>query len=274
MVNQIKHILSLDVSTSCVGVSIFEDKGTYGQLVHLEHVELKGTIKNMREKWEKRNMLKTYLEENIIGDYNIVKIIIEEPLIQSKIIQVATNLNKFCGILYPLFVELFDIHPVYISVNESRRLSLPELIGGKKGTTFLGDFPMKIAGKGRSYWSKFLIMFIIGRRFKEIGWMLSNNLTVCKKNFDRADSVVVGVAQMVKEGFWNLNDCFDAWGFDIKSTDLKTCVEVIEKNLAYEIFCNQIVKKDKTLKPHEKKIAKQNYLTEHFDIKKYINTID
>ena len=38
MEENIKYILGLDVSTSTIGISLFEDKGTYGKLKLLHHV--------------------------------------------------------------------------------------------------------------------------------------------------------------------------------------------------------------------------------------------
>lgn len=261
-----KYILGLDVSTSTIGICLFLDNGATGKLVKLTHLKFSGTVKTMKELWEKSELFKNFLNENFTG-FDISRVIIEEPLITSSNPKTATKLNQFAGLIYKVVLEVLNVHPDYISVQDSRVFGLPELVG--KNGKLMSDFPKKVGGLNKSHWGKLLILYLVGQRFKEVVWLLNSNLKIDKRNFDRADSIVAVLGYMNKNKHWGSMN--QLWESANAKLDYPTCVKVIEKNMAYEKLCSQVIDKRKDLKKDEKNKVKARYLSEVFIIKDYLN---
>jgi RNase H-fold protein (predicted Holliday junction resolvase) len=263
-----KYILGLDVSTSTIGVCLFEDLGEEGKLQLLTHFEpkLNPEPETQLERYiQKANLCidKLYVD---FKHYNISRIIVEKPLLNSASQKIAKVLEMFNEYLTNKLSKLFNVQIDFITVDEARRYGLPELVS-KKGT-LMGDFPTKIAGLGRGEWNKFLIMYLISQRYKEVSWLLNTNLKVNTKNFDRADSIVAVLGFMQKANIWtNMDSSF--W----KDADLshERCIEIVEKNIAYELFCKNEIDFNKQLKTEDKKKIKLKYLSEEFEIDKFLN---
>ena len=76
-------ILALDVSTSTIGIALFEDLGDSGELKLLHHVSPKVKPKpenKMEELFKKVEIFQTEFL-NKYADFGITKVIIEEPLL-------------------------------------------------------------------------------------------------------------------------------------------------------------------------------------------------
>jgi hypothetical protein len=266
---QQKYILSLDVSTSTLGISLFEDMGSYGKLVILTHFEPKlnpepdTQLERLKEKAD-LCVEKLFLD---FGDYNIVRIVVEQPLLNSVTQKIAKLLEIFNEYLTTKLSKKMNLPIDFISVDDARRYALPELMG--KNGKMMSDFPKKISNLGKNEWSKFLIMYLVSQRYRGIKWLLNNALKVNKKNFDRADSVVACLGFMVKSGIWAEMGKKDYWeGADFS---YERCVEIIEKNVAYEKFSSLHIDKNKDLKPEDKLKVKRKYLTEEFKITDFLN---
>lgn len=264
-----KYILSLDVSTSTIGISLFEDLGNVGKLTILTHFEPKinpepeTQLERLKEKAD-LCVDKIYHDFN---SYNIHKIIVEKPLLNSISQKVAKLLEMFNEYLTNKLSKRMNVPVDFITVDDARRYALPELMG--KNGKMMSDFPKKISDLGKNEWSKFLIMYLVSQRYKGIKWLLNNALKINKKNFDRADSVVAGLGFMIKEGKWIQMGNVDFWeGADFS---YEKCIEIIEKNVAYEKFSTIHVEKNKELTPDEKIKVKGKYLNEIFEIQKYLN---
>lgn len=262
-----KYILGLDVSTSCIGVTIFEDLGDCGELVVLNHLEPKVKTDTYIEKLiAKAELCINKLYENY-KDFNIVRIIIEKPLKNSKNQKTALMLEMFNEYFSHHLGLKFGLEVEFITVHNARKYGLPELLGDNG--RMWSDFPKKVANMTKGKWSKFLIMYLVSQRYKNVVWLLNNNLKISKKNFDRADAIVAVLGYMVLQGHWEKMGNHDYWqNIDVTK---ERCVEIIEKNVAYEKFCKEHVDGKKEYKPKEKKKIKQRYLKEHFKIKEFIN---
>lgn len=268
MENQ-KYILGLDISTSTIGICLFEDLGTQGKLIKLTHLEPKinpippTQLERLKDKADM--CIEKIIE--MFKDYYITRIVVEEPLFNSINQKIALTLEMFNEYITSKLGLHFGLKVSYITVHQSRKFGLPELLS-KKGS-LMSDFPSKIAGLPKTKWQKFLIMYLVSQRFKGIKWILNSKLQICKKNFDRADSIVTTLGYMLKENLWTDMKSKDFW----KSCDLSydTCIKIIGKNIAYEKFCKDHVDKDKKLSKIEKNKAKTKYLNEVFEIHNYLN---
>ena len=95
------YLLSLDISTSCIGIALFEDLGTKGDLKLLHHVspKVKPQPENkMEELFKKVEIFQTEFL-NKYADFGITKVIIEEPLLQSNNVYTIATLLRFNGMI-------------------------------------------------------------------------------------------------------------------------------------------------------------------------------
>ena len=118
---QIVKYIGLDISTSIIGVSLLDSKGT---LIDLQNINLK-KIKCL---FEKSNFVKEYfirLTEHYTFEENICVFIEEAFQSFSKGFSSArtlSQLNKFNGIVSYIIYEHFKVKPAYINVNSARKV--------------------------------------------------------------------------------------------------------------------------------------------------------
>lgn len=251
-------ILSLDISTACVGIALFEKN----QLLAVSHIEPKINNKNKNEDVDKRFYL--YEKALQINDYitnfvpnieDIEEIVIEEPLISSKNIFTATTLNFFHGIMFSKLKQTFvNASFTYISVDNARRIALPEIV--EKNVLFR-NVPKVIEGVKINEYRKWLVGFLISKRYPQIEWNLNNNKTFSDSNFDIFDSVIVGTTHLINKGY-----------IPPIAYDLNEAICFITEYIKYLKFINPI--KGSVI---EKNAIKRTYLLEVFNINKFINII-
>jgi len=265
-------LLGLDVSTSTIGVSLFD---LNGNLIKVSHYEPKVKDKNadqMKKLWLKAHSFELELLEQFeeyIGE--IQYIFIEEPLKNSANPNTAAMLNRFSGFIYDICYNVFQVFPRYITVDDSRRKALPELVGKRinektkkesKTASLWGPIPLKIGNTPLSKLRKHIILSLVSQRFPEVTWLLNRNLTIDKKNFDRADSIVVALA-----GLLSLNL------IEADPQDINKAIKFCKENVRYEESINNIKTSQeyKEFSSEQKAIAKTKYLTEVFMINKHLN---
>ena len=80
-----EFLLALDVSTSAIGIALFEDLGTNGELKLLHHVSPKVKPKPENKMEELFRKVEIFEQEFLTNyaDFGITRVVIEEPLIQS-----------------------------------------------------------------------------------------------------------------------------------------------------------------------------------------------
>lgn len=258
--NEKKYILGLDVSTSTVGICLFEDLNDRGELVELTHCSLK----KPKADFSSEAILAVKAKEVcdfIFQKYenkNITEIYIEEPLQNSKQPNTAAMLNLFGGMVYAHLNNMFNIFPEYIHIDKARRYGLPELVGEKN--TLWKPFPKEISGVKINNFRKLIILSLIAKRFKNVKWLLNNNFVIDKKNYDRADSIVVVLGAKALKKQW-------------KNTPVEifSTLDFIQKNINYETFIKEKITTNKTLLIEEKKQLKVDYLNDIFEINKFLN---
>ena len=200
-----KYMWSLDVSTTNVGCSLWNENG---KLIELKHLALK-TDKDIAvddRDIEKAEVFKEYciaykqrIESELNGE--IVHVFIEAPLSNTpKNINTTALLLGFNGIARYILFEVFGIIPTKISVYDSRKLFCPELIHtSRKKNRKTGEievietvsFPEKYLKEKKLYiWEK------VAKLEPQIEWFYTKNNTLKDMCYDLSDSYCVGYAGM------------------------------------------------------------------------------
>lgn len=207
------YILGLDISTTTIGIALFEDLGKNGQLKVLEHISPK--IK----KKDASNIEKIFIKSDLFYDafmdkyinYNITRIIIEEPLLRSNNVNTVATLLRFNGIISKMLFDKFGLIPEYISSYDSRKYAFPQLMGKKdvdskgkkltaaafekKADTLFGAYPKDI-DKKRVIWD------LVNEIEPSIEWLFNKKGDLIKENYDMSDAFVVALAYMQRENIW------------------------------------------------------------------------
>jgi hypothetical protein len=198
-----KYVWSLDISTTNVGCSLWNDKG---KLIELKHLALKTDKETSVDDRDinKADVFKEYciayknrIENELNGE--ITNIFVEAPLQNTpKNINTTALLLGFNGIARYVLYEVFNLMPFKISVYDSRKLFCPELVKvsnkknrktGKIERIETVSFPEKYIKEKKLYiWEKVAILE------PQIEWFYTKNNTLKDMCFDLSDSYCVGVA--------------------------------------------------------------------------------
>lgn len=194
------YYLSLDISTTNVGMSIFDEDG---KLIGLKHLKLttdkkipnyqRYIVKSVLFKDYVTN-IKNYIEEEFKGE--IGGIFVEEPLIMSNNSFTSALLQKFNGICCYIIYDVFDIIPELITVHDSRKIFCPEFVNvkykkGEKIETL--SFPKNI-DKKVYIWEK------VNKIEKNIEWLYNKKGDLAKESYDLSDSYCVGYSMLKIKG--------------------------------------------------------------------------
>ena len=181
-------VLGLDISTACVGYSLFSDEG---KLIEASYVKF-------RDKISKFQKLKDFIEATKYFDSmpeKIKYIAIEEPLkkFAGKFSNAGTisTLNQFNGMISSYVFLKYNIEPVFFNVNAARSAVFPDLNSTKEK-----DEKIKFA-----VWKK------VSELEPLINWKYGkNSQKLLTENFDTSDSYVIGMALLLlleKQGVVN-----------------------------------------------------------------------
>ena len=192
-----EYILSLDVSTSNVGIALWSSEGKLIELKHLSLKLEKDVDIDLRD-LHKANLFRDYIKsykERIEKDLNgvIKHAFIEAPLQNTpKNINTTALLLGFNGMARYILMQVLNIMPVKISVYESRKLFCPELVKvsyrkGERVETL--SFPEKYRKDKKKYiWEK------VAKLEPQIKWFYTRNDTLKDFCYDLSDSYAVGFA--------------------------------------------------------------------------------
>lgn len=191
-------ILGLDVSTSCIGVALFENEGKYGRLMELTHISPK--IKPPMENKHNEMMFKSDIFKEFILKYrgmNIKRVIIEEPLLYSNNIHTVGTLTKFNGLISRVVYDVLGVMPEYIPTYDARSKAFPELVApGKSGKEVLfGGMPMDID-------KKHVIWEYVQKREPQLNWLFDKKGKLKKENYDSTDAYVCVLGKLRMTGEW------------------------------------------------------------------------
>jgi len=164
-------LLSLDISTSCIGYSVFSEKNT---LLEMDFIKF-NSKQNLFEKLEDfKKKISCLLK------FEITSIAIEEPLqkFQGKFSSAHTIsiLNFFNGMISSFLYSSFKIEPIYYNVNNARAVVLPGFKIKKEG-----------ASTKHQIWEKVVEME------PQINWKYGiKSRKLLEENYDMADSYIIG----------------------------------------------------------------------------------
>ncbi len=199
MDNELKNkpkILGLDISTKTIGWAIFDmSTSTLLEASHFSPKIKPQPEDKIEELLKKADAFKKHLE--LYKDYGIVKIIIEEPLLNSNNIYTVGTLIRYNSMILKECYDIFGVVPSFISTYNARKYAFPDLVqANEKGRRVLfGGLPKDI-DKKKVIWEH------VNSVCPEINWLYDKNNQLKKENFDISDGVtcVIGYINMLKEG--------------------------------------------------------------------------
>jgi len=212
-IDNVSYILSLDVSTSTIGISLFEDLGDKGELKLLHHVSPKVKPQpetKMEELFRKVEIFEKEFLTNYT-DFGITKVIIEEPLLQSNNVYTIATLLRFNGMISKSVYDTIGVVPDFISSYDARKYAFPELMGVrrfKKDGTPLAEkqiaknTPVLFGEYDFTVDKKYVIFEKVCDLEPQITWFYDKHNKLKKENFDMSDAYVCGLAYMKKQGLW------------------------------------------------------------------------
>jgi hypothetical protein len=189
-------ILGLDISTKTIGFALFDLTGS--KLLELTHFSPK--IKpqpedKLEELMKKADAFNKHLQG--YKDMGIVRVIIEEPLLNSNNIYTVGTLLRYNTMVCKSIYDTFEIVPTFISTYNARKFAFPDLVGpNDKGRNVLfGGYPKDI-DKKQVIWDH------VNAVCSEVNWLYGKTGNLKKENFDMADAAtaVIGYINMNKFG--------------------------------------------------------------------------
>jgi hypothetical protein len=189
-------ILGLDISTKTIGFALFDLTGS--KLLELTHFSPK--IKpqpedKLEELMKKADAFNKHLQG--YKDMGIVRVIIEEPLLNSNNIYTVGTLLRYNTMVCKSIYDTFEIVPTFISTYNARKFAFPDLVGpNDKGRNVLfGGYPKDI-DKKQVIWDH------VNAVCPEVNWLYGKGGNLKKENFDMADAAtaVIGYINMNKFG--------------------------------------------------------------------------
>ena len=218
-----EFLLSLDVSTSTIGIALFEDLGDKGKLVLLSHVSPKVKPKPENKMEELFRKVEIFENEFLLAvndklgvklkDLGITKVVIEEPLLQSNNVYTIATLLRFNGMISKSIYDTIGVVPEFISSYDARKYAFPELMAvrrfNKKGEaldekTIAKNKPVLFGVYDFDVDKKMVIFEKVCDLEPQIKWILDKNNKLKKENFDMSDAYTCGIAYMKKIGLWKI----------------------------------------------------------------------
>lgn len=196
-----RYSWSLDLSTTNVGMALWDGEGKLVELKHLV-LDIDKQIDQNHRYLHKADMFRDYVigyKKKVESKYACVieNVFIEKPIPNTKVnVDTTAMLLGFNGIACYICWQIFGFEPTLISVYESRKIFCPELVRKevkkkKKGPPVVKEtlsFPKNI-DKKHYIWKKVKqlepgVEWIYGIRSKEVK----------KESYDMSDAYCVGFA--------------------------------------------------------------------------------
>jgi hypothetical protein len=208
-----EFILALDVSTSTIGIALFEDLGEKGKLKLLHHVspKVKPQPENkMEELFKKVEIFQTEFL-NKYADFGITRVIIEEPLLQSNNVYTIATLLRFNGMISKSVFDTIGVVPEFISSYDARKYAFPELMAVrrfKKDGTPLPDKqiaknqPVLFGAYDFDVDKKYVLWEKVAELEPQVTWFYDKKNKLKKETFDTSDAYVAARGYMMKTGLW------------------------------------------------------------------------
>jgi hypothetical protein len=187
-------ILGLDISTKTIGFALFDLTGS--KLLELTHFSPK--IKPQPEdKLEELMMKADAFKKHLEGykDMGIVRVIIEEPLLNSNNVYTVGTLLRYNTMICKNIYDIFKIVPQFISTYNARKFAFPDLVrpNDKGKNVLFGGYPKDI-DKKQVIWDH------VNEVCPDVQWLYGKTGALKKENFDMSDAAtaVIGFINMGK----------------------------------------------------------------------------
>jgi hypothetical protein len=204
-----EFVLALDVSTSTIGIALFEDMGNKGVIKLLHHVSPK--VKplpqsKMEELFRKVEIFETEFLKNY-ANFNITRVVIEEPLLQSNNVYTIATLLRFNGMISKSVYDTLGVVPEFISSYDARKFAFPELMAIRKfkkdGTPLTEkviskNVPVLFGGYAFDVDKKYVLWEKVAELEPQITWFFDKKNKLKKETFDMSDAYVCGLAYFNK----------------------------------------------------------------------------
>jgi len=189
-------VLGLDVSTKTIGWALFD--WTNKELLELTHVSPKPKLADdnkFHELLEKSNLFKHKI--NQYKNLGIVKVIIEEPLLNSNNVYTIGTLLRYNTLISKEIYDVLGIVPEYISTYNARKFAFPELVqkNDKNKFVLFGGLPKDIDKKN-------VIWENVAKVEPQITWQYTKNNTLKKENYDMSDAYTAVRGYMMQFKYW------------------------------------------------------------------------
>jgi hypothetical protein len=190
-------VLGLDISTKTIGWALFDIQTQ--ELLELTHVSPRPKVAKDEDKI-KELLLKSEIFAEKLKEYvnlGIVRVIIEEPLLNSNNVYTIQTLLRFNSFVFKEIYNILGIVPEFVSTYNSRKFAFPELVqeNDKKKFVLFGGLP-KDVDKKLVIWDK------VAKREPQIKWLYTKNNTLKKENFDQTDAYTCTLGFMRFKGIW------------------------------------------------------------------------
>jgi len=191
-------VLGLDISTKTIGWSLFDIQKE--ELLELTHISprpkmVKGDDDKLKELLLKSEIFAEKLKQYV--NLGIVKVIIEEPLLNSNNVYTIQTLLRFNSFVFKEIYNILGIVPEFISTYNARKSAWPDLVqeNDKKKFVLFGGLPKDVD-------KKMLIWERVAKREPQITWHYTRNNTLKKENFDQTDAYTCVLGYMRLNQIW------------------------------------------------------------------------
>lgn len=190
-------VLGLDVSTRTIGWALFDVQSQ--ELLELSHISPRPKLKDNEDK-----LLELLIKSEIFAEklqqyvgLGIVRVIIEEPLMNSNNVYTIQTLLRFNSFVFKEIYNILGIVPEFISTYNSRKFAWPDFVkeNDKGKHVLFGGLP-KDVDKKMLIWEK------VAKREPQIVWGYTKNNTLKKENFDQTDAYTCVLGYMRLKEIW------------------------------------------------------------------------
>lgn len=204
------RVMGLDISTKTIGISLFESDGKLLELTHITPKIKPRPESKLEELFKKVDAFEKLITRYI--DFDIDRVVIEEPLLNSNNVYTVATLLRFNGMISKVVSEVLNVIPDFISSYDARAYAFPELIDvrkfNKKGEPYSEKEistkkPVLFGGHPWDVDKKMVIWEKVSELEPKIKWEYDRNGKLKKENFDMTDAYACARAIMCKEGKWN-----------------------------------------------------------------------
>jgi hypothetical protein len=189
-------ILGLDISTKTIGWALFgmESKNLL-ELTHFSPRVNPRPEDKIEELLKKSVAFEEKLKE--VKDYNIIKVIIEEPLLNSNNVYTVGTLLRYNTMVVKTVYDILGVTPNLISTYDSRKFAHPSLysLNDKGKKVLFGGYP-----KGCD--KKHIVWELVKKQEPQIVWPYARTGNLKKECYDMSDAYTCVKGYMHKNKIW------------------------------------------------------------------------